>query len=296
MLHHMKLQPEPFALIREGRKIYELRLWDDKRQKLQVSDTVEFMNMACPWEKLRARVAGLHRFDSFAQLYQTLPLLQCGYTPENVDAADPADMERYYSRQEQQKWGVVAIELEDVTLFQDGDLTRTSRYLSLLLRHKPEAAGIQLDPQGWAEVSELIAGVNKTRFLNRQMLEYIVQTDEKQRYAFSEDGSKIRANQGHSVQVDVGLTPQEPPEYLWHGTAEKSVSSIQTWGLKPQSRLYVHLSRDYDTAVKVGSRHGKPVICRVRAQQMHRDGYVFYLSANRVWLTQWVPAGYLEWD
>jgi putative RNA 2'-phosphotransferase len=98
------------------------------------------------------------------------------------------------------------------------------------------------------------------------------------------------------VQVDVGLILQEPPEYLWHGTAEKSVSSIRTWGLKPQSRLYVHLSRDYDTAVKVGSRHGKPVICRVRARQMHRDGYVFYLSANNVWLTQWVPAGYLEWD
>ena len=126
------------------------------------------------------------------------------------------------------------------------------------------------------------------------ILEEIVQSDEKQRYSFSEDGTKIRANQGHSIQVDVELPVTEPPETLYHGTAQRFAASIEAQGLLPQSRLYVHLSPDQETAEKVGRRHGEPVIYLVDAGQMHRDGYLFYLSANGVWLTKVVPATYLK--
>ncbi len=126
------------------------------------------------------------------------------------------------------------------------------------------------------------------------ILEEIVSTDEKQRYSFNEDKTLIRANQGHSIQVDVELEETAPPEILWHGTGEKFVSSIDEQGLIPKSRLYVHLSKDVETATKVGSRHGKPVLFKVLASEMQKDGYKFYLSKNGVWLTKEVPVKYLE--
>lgn len=173
------------------------------------------------------------------------------------------------------------------------NLTDTSRFMSLILRHKPETIGISLDEHGWADVGELIAGIAKTHEFNMDILEEIVRTDEKQRYSFNEDKTLIRANQGHSIPVDVELDEAEPPAELWHGTGEKYVTSIDGQGLIPKSRLYVHLSKDRDTAVKVGRRHGKPVLYIVKAGEMHRDGYQFYLSKNGVWLTKKVPVKYL---
>ena len=173
-------------------------------------------------------------------------------------------------------------------------LTSTSRFISLILRHKPETIGISLDEHGWADVKELIEGVNKTYPLDMDTLEEIVRTDEKQRYSFNEDKTLIRANQGHSIPVDVELQEAEPPEILYHGTGEKYTASIDVQGLIPKSRLYVHLSKDTDTAEKVGMRHGKPVIYIVHAGDMYRDGYKFYLSVNGVWLTKEVPVRYLE--
>ena len=174
------------------------------------------------------------------------------------------------------------------------NLTRTSCFLSLILRHKPETIGISLDEHGWANVDELIEGISKTREFNMDILEEIVRTDEKERYSFNEDKTLIRANQGHSIPVDVELEKVEHPEELWHGTGEKYVSSIDEIGLIRKSRLYVHLSKDKETAVKVGSRHGKPVIYTVKAREMYQDGYEFFLSKNGVWLTKEVPVKYLE--
>ena len=173
-------------------------------------------------------------------------------------------------------------------------LKETSKYISLILRHKPETIGITLDEHGWANVDELISGIAKTHEINRNILEKIVSTDEKQRYSFNDDKTKIRANQGHSIQVDVELEEMRPPEILWHGTGEKFTSSIDEQGLIPKSRLYVHLSKDEETAFKVGTRHGKPVLYIVKAEEMFKDGYKFYLSKNGVWLTKEVPAKYLE--
>lgn len=174
------------------------------------------------------------------------------------------------------------------------ELTSTSKYVSLILRHKPQTIGITLDEHGWADVDELIAGVAKTHPMNREILEEIVRTDSKQRYSFSEDGTRIRANQGHSIPVDVELPEAVPPEYLFHGTVELYVPSIDKQGLRHKRRLYVHLSADTETAYKVGARRGKPVIYRVHAGQMHRDGIVFYRSVNGVWLVKAVPVQYLE--
>lgn len=170
----------------------------------------------------------------------------------------------------------------------------TSRYLCLILRHKPETIGISLDEHGWANVKELIEGVNKTHKLDMKLLEEIVATDEKQRYSFNEDKTKIRANQGHSINVDVELEEVEPPEYLWHGTGEKYIESIKETGLIPKSRLYVHMSDSYGTAILVGARHGKPKVLCVKSGQMYTDGYKFYRSKNGVWLTKFVPVEYLE--
>lgn len=174
------------------------------------------------------------------------------------------------------------------------NIKETSKFISLILRHKPEAIGISLDEHGWADVDELIARISKTHEFNRDILEEIVRTDEKQRYSFNENKTLIRANQGHSIPVDVELDEVEPPEELWHGTGEKYVSSIDEQGLVPKSRLYVHLSKDKETAVKVGKRHGKPVLYIVKAGEMCKDGYKFYLSKNSVWLTKEVPVKYLR--
>ena len=169
-----------------------------------------------------------------------------------------------------------------------------SKFISLILRHKPEVIGIRLDEHGWADVEELLKGINRTRHIDTEMLEEIVKTDDKQRYSFNENHTLIRANQGHSIPVDVELPVAAPPEYLYHGTGEKYVDSINQGGLVPKSRLYVHLSADTETAVKVGSRHGRPVVYRVAAGKMKADGHVFYRSVNGVWLTKEVPVRYLE--
>ena len=173
----------------------------------------------------------------------------------------------------------------------NNDIQQLSKFLSLILRHKPETIGIALDPHGWAEVDELILKVNQTgRYaLDRTLLEEIVRTDNKQRYSFSEDHNRIRANQGHSIQVDVELEEKTPPPILYHGTGEKSVASIMQQGLQPRSRLYVHLSADPETAIQVGSRHGKPVIFKVDAGKMSAESIPFFLSKNGVWLVKEVP-------
>lgn len=164
----------------------------------------------------------------------------------------------------------------------------------MILRHKPEAINIQLDEHGWANVKDLIEGVSESYDFNMSMLEEIVRTDEKERYSFNEDKTLIRANQGHSVPVDVELEEAIPPEFLWHGTAKKYVDSINATGLIPKSRLYVHLSKDIETAITVGKRHGKVVIYQVASKQMYDNGYKFYQSKNGVWLTKNVPDVYLK--
>lgn len=169
----------------------------------------------------------------------------------------------------------------------------TSKFLALVLRHKPEAAGISLDEHGWADVDELIAGISKQCAFSRIMLEEIVSTDAKGRYSFSEDHALIRANQGHSIPVDVEPKETNPPATLYHGTASKYVDSIKVEGLVPKSRLHVHLSADPETAKRVGKRHGNPIVLKVDAEAMEEDGFAFYLSANRVWLTKEVPPEYL---
>lgn len=176
-----------------------------------------------------------------------------------------------------------------------GKLDKLSVFVSLVLRHKPDVVGITLDVHGWANVDELINGINNTgRRINRAMLEEIVRTDNKQRYSFNTDKTLIRANQGHSIPVDVELKEQEPPDFLYHGTADKFIKGIMIKGLKPMSRLYIHLSKDIETAKKVGKRHGNPVVFKVHSGQMEHDGIKFYLSENGVWLTKKVDVKYLE--
>lgn len=173
-------------------------------------------------------------------------------------------------------------------------LVELSRYISLILRHKPEVIGITLDEHGWANVDELIKGIARTKDFNMEILEEIVKNDDKQRYSFNENKTLIRANQGHSIPVDVELEVVTPPQYLWHGTGEKYVSYIDKMGLIPKSRLYVHLSSDKETAIKVGKRHGKPVVYRVKSGEMVQSGYKFYCSKNGVWLIKEVPVNFLE--
>ena len=157
---------------------------------------------------------------------------------------------------------------------------KISRYISYLLRHHPESAGLSLDSNGWVDVEELIAAIrkNKKEDFSREDLEEIVRTDEKQRYAFNKDKTKIRASQGHSVNVDLELTSKKPPDILYHGTAEKYIDSIRREGVKPMSRMYVHLGTDREAAERNGKRHGIPIVLEVNANKMYEDGYKFYLS------------------
>ena len=173
------------------------------------------------------------------------------------------------------------------------DLIGLSRYISLILRHHPEAAGITLDEHGWAVVEELLAGIRRTAYIDMAMLEEIVMTDDKQRYSFNEDKTLIRANQGHSVSVDVELSKAAPPRFLYHGTGEKYTASINENGLFAKERLYVHLSGDVETAVKVGTRHGKPVVLVVDTRTMVQDNQLFYRSKNQIWLCRAVPWQYV---
>lgn len=175
------------------------------------------------------------------------------------------------------------------------DLEKLSKFISLVLRHKPDAADIALDEHGWANVEELLNGINNTgRKIDMEILEEIVAADNKQRYSFNQDKTLIRANQGHSIPVDVELRELEPPEFLYHGTAVRFLDDILNDRLKPMSRLYVHLSKDIETALKVGKRHGTPVILKIHSGDMCKDGYKFYLSENGVWLTEKVDVKYFE--
>ncbi len=176
----------------------------------------------------------------------------------------------------------------------EGTLTAASKFISLVLRHKPSAAGITLDEHGWADTEALLAGMADKYPISRAALEQIVAEDDKQRYSFNDDKTRIRANQGHSVPVDIEPEELIPPEFLYHGTAEQNVPSITLNGLVAKERLYVHLSADLRTAAAVGLRHGKPVVYRVRSGDMQKDGIRFYRAANGVWLTKYVPAFYLD--
>jgi putative RNA 2'-phosphotransferase len=169
-----------------------------------------------------------------------------------------------------------------------------SKFLSLVLRHQPETIGLTLDTNGWAEVDDLIAraAAHGKRFTADDLFRVSANNDKK-RFTLSEDNRRIRAAQGHSVQVELGLVPLAPPEILFHGTATRFANAILSEGLKPQSRQHVHLSLDEETAVKVGQRHGKPCIFRVEAGRMHAEGFLFFRAENGVWLTDAVPPGFL---
>ena len=175
------------------------------------------------------------------------------------------------------------------------DHKRISKFLSLVLRHQPGSIGIVLDEQGWTDCQKLIqaAGRHGMRFNHATLLE-VVRTSDKQRFALSEDGTCIRANQGHSVKVDLGLVPQQPPESLYHGTVDKFLGSIRSTGLHKGDRHHVHLSPDLTTAIKVGQRRGKPVILTIRAAAMANAGHPFFISDNGVWLTDTVPPEFIE--
>jgi putative RNA 2'-phosphotransferase len=176
----------------------------------------------------------------------------------------------------------------------DTKLVGLSKFLSLVLRHKPETIGLTLDANGWADVEELLERARENgRPLTRPLLERLVAENDKQRFALSEDGKRIRANQGHSIAVDLNLRPQTPPETLYHGTASRFVDSIREQGLQCRNRQHVHLSIDEATATNVGKRHGKPVILQVRAGEMHRAGVAFYVSENGVWLTGDIAPNFL---
>ena len=171
---------------------------------------------------------------------------------------------------------------------------KLSIFISLILRHKPEEIGITLDEHGWANVEELITGINKAgRKIDMEILEEIVRTDNKKRYSFNEDKTLIRANQGHSIPVDVELKEAIPPKILYHGTASRFIDSIKQQGIKPMSRLYVHLSDNVGTAIKVGSRHGKYSVLIIDTEKMYNDGIKFYLSENNVWLTKYIDWKYV---
>lgn len=177
----------------------------------------------------------------------------------------------------------------------ENQIRKISTFMSLVLRHKPQEIGLILDENGWISVEEFIYQMNAYgNTITLEILKHIVETNDKKRFAFNEDGTKIRASQGHSVSIDLDLTPQIPFDYLYHGTVNKFLESIKKEGLKKMSRQHVHLSKDKETAIKVGSRRGIPVILIVNTKQMHEDGYKFYLSENGVWLCDEVPVKYIN--
>jgi putative RNA 2'-phosphotransferase len=172
---------------------------------------------------------------------------------------------------------------------------KVSKFLSLVLRHQPEAVGIELDQGGWVDVDELIAAcAAKGRRFSRADLDHVVATNNKKRFAYSADGRRIRASQGHSVSVELGLAATPPPDVLYHGTAATTLPLILREGLKPMTRQDVHLSADVETAVRVGSRHGRPVVLVVDAAGLAASGHRFRVSVNGVWLTEGVPARWLR--
>lgn len=175
-------------------------------------------------------------------------------------------------------------------------LVKTSKFLSLILRHKPETIGLALDENGWVEVSALLqAAQQRQRPITRAELDEVVFTNDKQRFAYSPDGLKIRANQGHSVTVDLELQPIPPPQFLFHGTVARFLDAIRADGLNKMKRQHVHLSATKEIAMTVAARRGRPVLLQIAAGTMQDDGYRFYQSRNGVWLTEHVPWTYIQW-
>ncbi|MFF4758763.1 RNA 2'-phosphotransferase [Streptomyces sp. NPDC001292] len=172
---------------------------------------------------------------------------------------------------------------------------KVSKYLAKHLRHQPERLGLTLDESGWVEIDALItaAAAHGFRF-TREELDHVVATNDKRRFAI--EGSRIRASQGHTIDVDLGLPAATPPPYLYHGTVARSLEAIRSEGLRPMDRHDVHLSPDRETATRVGARRSRPVVLAVDAAAMHRDGHVFHVSANGVWLTKSVPLEYLRFS
>ena len=178
---------------------------------------------------------------------------------------------------------------------EDDKKKKIGKFISLVLRHSPETIGLKLDENGWADVKELIEkSKTKKYFFSFDDLVEIVETNDKKRYSFNDKKTKIRANQGHSIDVDLNLQPIEPPAYLYHGTATRFVGSIRKEGILKGSRQHVHLSKDKETATKVGIRHGKPEVLTIRSGKMYEDGVLFYQSDNGVWLTDYVDPKYIE--
>lgn len=177
--------------------------------------------------------------------------------------------------------------------------TKYSKFLALILRHNPSVAGITLDKNGWANVNEVIQGFRRTgRQLTIEKLNNIVEFNNKGRYEFSEDKTRIRARQGHSIDVDVELREVKPPKHLYHGTAEKNLELILKDGLKPMSRKHIHLSSDRKTAEDVGRRHGKPIVLEIDTEALYNSGIKFYLSQNNVWLCdcESIKAEYISYN
>ncbi|APW63850.1 RNA 2'-phosphotransferase [Paludisphaera borealis] len=172
--------------------------------------------------------------------------------------------------------------------------TKVSKYLAKHLRHAPSEIGLTLQPGGWVAVDDLLRAAGENGFpITYDELVECVETNDKRRYSFDETGDVIRASQGHSVEVDLQLEEREPPEVLYHGTVDRFLPSILSVGLNKGKRHHVHLSKDFETARKVGARRGGPVVLTVDAGRMHRDGHEFFLSANGVWLTDAVPPEYV---
>jgi putative RNA 2'-phosphotransferase len=176
------------------------------------------------------------------------------------------------------------------------DFVSTSKFLSLVLRHQPDLIDLTLDDAGWADIEALIRLARGHRTLTRALIEAVVENNRKQRFAISDDGQRIRANQGHSIDIELGLPPRAPPARLYHGTATRFIAAIQHEGLVKRSRQHVHLSADADTAADVGARHGKPVVLIVDAEAMAAAGHAFFRSDNGVWLTDAVPAAFIDFD
>lgn len=174
----------------------------------------------------------------------------------------------------------------------DKRLVKISKYLAKVLRHNPDRIGLSVDARGWAKIDDIIRLSNN--MMSRAEMEAVVEQNDKKRYAISDDGHFIRANQGHSIAVDLQLRPQLPPDILYHGTTQTSLGNIRDQGLLPMSRQHVHLSRDFDTAIKVGSRHGRPLVLPVYAGKLAEAGYELFCSANSVWLTEWVPPEFIQ--
>lgn len=196
---------------------------------------------------------------------------------------------------EQSITGIVVLSDTISAMNTDKTHIRTSKFLSLVLRHQPEAIGMTLDEEGWLDINDLIANANvRGKKLSLELLHEVVATNDKKRFALSDDGLRIRASQGHSVMgVDLKLEETDPPETLYHGTVAAFIESIRASGLQKRSRNHVHLSADETTATKVGSRRGKPIILHVDAAAMRQNEHKFYLSANGVWLVESVPTNYL---